>query len=253
MDGWIKLHRCLIEKAIWKKSLPEQKVVLVTILCLANHEPNEWIWQGEKYSVQSGQFITSLEKLAEKSGVSIKSVRTALTKFEKLEFLANISAKTGRLITVTNWALYQHIEKKPADKSANDGQTGGKQVATNKNDNTVIMKEQGYVQWFDEFYKQYPKKKSKADAEKAWRSLKPDKELFNNIISAIGVQKKSREWLKDGGQFIPLPATWIRGRRWEDAQRVDIEDESDPNSEYQKKLARQIEESMRITHEIPGI
>jgi DNA replication protein DnaC len=29
-------------------------------------------------------------------------------------------------------------------------------------------------------------------------------------------QKVSTEWLKDGGQFIPHPATWLNGRRWED-------------------------------------
>ena len=134
MDGWIKLHRCLIDKAIWKRSQPEQKAVLVTILCIANHEPNEWIWDGKKYIVESGQFITSLESLAKKSGVSIRSVRTALANFEKLEFLTSKSTKTGRLITVVNWALYQHQENKSTNKSTNDRQTTDKEPTTNKND-----------------------------------------------------------------------------------------------------------------------
>ena len=127
MDGWVKLHRCLIDKAIWKRSQPEQKAVLITILCIANHEPNEWIWDGKKYIVESGQFITSLESLAKKSGVSIRSVRTALANFEKLEFLTSKSTKTGRLITVVNWALYQHQENKSTNKSTNDRQTTDKE------------------------------------------------------------------------------------------------------------------------------
>ena len=41
-DGWVKLHRCLLDKAIWKKSKAEQKAVLITVLLLANHKNNEW-------------------------------------------------------------------------------------------------------------------------------------------------------------------------------------------------------------------
>ena len=141
MDGWIKLHRCLINKPIWSASKPEQKAVLITILCLANHEAKEWIWQGQKFVVREGQFITSLDSLAKKSGVSRKSVRTALANFEKLEFLANESAKTGRLITVINWALYQSQEETAANESAKHRQSTGKAPATNKNDKNERMKE----------------------------------------------------------------------------------------------------------------
>ena len=33
---------------------------------------------------------------------------------------------------------------------------------------------------------------------------------------ALEVQKQSQQWRKDGGQYIPMPATWLNGRRWED-------------------------------------
>ena len=36
------------------------------------------------------------------------------------------------------------------------------------------------------------------------------------MLSAIDTQKKSDQWKKDGGQFIPNPATWLNQRRWED-------------------------------------
>jgi hypothetical protein len=32
----------------------------------------------------------------------------------------------------------------------------------------------------------------------------------------VKVWKNSQQWTKDGGQFIPMPATWLNGRRWED-------------------------------------
>ena len=136
--GWVKLHREILEKAIWKCSTPEQKAVLMTIIMLANHTENQWIWKGKQFKCQPGQFITSLKSIAFHSGVSIKNVRTAIGKFEKLEFLASEGASTGRMITVCNWDTYQNNEiegGKPSGKQVADtGQTGGKRVATNKKD-----------------------------------------------------------------------------------------------------------------------
>lgn len=71
--------------------------------------------------------------------------------------------------------------------------------------------------WFEEeFWPEYPKKKNKLDARKAWKSLNPDRELQATILDAVRRQKLTRDWQKDGGQFIPHPATWLNGRRWED-------------------------------------
>ena len=107
--GWVKLYRELKSKSIWQLSSPEQKVVLITILLLANHEENKWEWKGEQFACKPGQLITSLNSLVREcgEGVTIQNVRTALDRFEKLGFLTNISTKTGRLITVVNWEKYQ--------------------------------------------------------------------------------------------------------------------------------------------------
>jgi hypothetical protein len=133
--GWLKLYRELIEKPIWKCTTPEQKAILITLLCMANHEEQEWIWRGKKYKCKPGQFITSLKSIAEKSGTSIKNVRTALKNFEQIyEFSASESTNKNRLVTITNWELYQSRDGKVASKAASKRQASGKQVATNKND-----------------------------------------------------------------------------------------------------------------------
>ena len=69
---------------------------------------------------------------------------------------------------------------------------------------------------FDQFWLAYPKHQSKPQALKAFTKLNPDEELMQQILSAIEVQKQSDQWTKDGGQFIPLPATWLNNKRWED-------------------------------------
>ncbi|WP_048341025.1 MULTISPECIES: hypothetical protein [Clostridium] len=143
MQGWIKLYRQLLDKTIWKNSTPEQCKILITLLLMANHKENEWEWQGKKFSVVPGQFITSLDNIAKEcgKGISVKNIRTALTKFEKYGFLTNQSTKTGRLITIVNWAFYQGEEiqngKVNGKEVAKKRQSNGKEVAPNKNDKNV--------------------------------------------------------------------------------------------------------------------
>ena len=140
-QGWIKLHRELIDKAIWKTSTPEQKIILITLLLMANHEENEWEWNGERYKVQPGQMITSLKSIAEAcgDGVTIRNVRTSINRFEKYGFLTNQSTNKNRLITIVNYTKYQGNEYQPdkaTDKQlTSNRQATDKQLTTNKNDN----------------------------------------------------------------------------------------------------------------------
>lgn len=69
---------------------------------------------------------------------------------------------------------------------------------------------------FAAFWAAYPKKAGKADALKVWNKLAPDVVLQEQMGKALEVQKQSQQWRKDGGQYIPMPATWLNGRRWED-------------------------------------
>lgn len=75
---------------------------------------------------------------------------------------------------------------------------------------------------FDRLWPAFPKKVGKQDALKAWEKLLKDGELppTEVLLSAIEAQKKSPQWLKNQGEFIPYPATWLNGKRWEDEIEV---------------------------------
>jgi hypothetical protein len=74
----------------------------------------------------------------------------------------------------------------------------------------------GALRGFEDWYAIYPKKQARGDAERAWIALHPNPALIEKMIAAVYVQMRSEQWTKDGGKYIPLPATWIRGKRWED-------------------------------------
>ena len=69
---------------------------------------------------------------------------------------------------------------------------------------------------FAMFWKAYPRRTAKGNAEKAWRKIKPGQELTGHILDSIERHKHSDQWQKEGGRFIPHPATWLNGKRWED-------------------------------------
>lgn len=74
---------------------------------------------------------------------------------------------------------------------------------------------------FLEFWSRYPKKQGKKGALKAWRKLSPSPELVNEIMSGLEWRLSCEEWTKDGGKYIPLPASWLNGERWKDERSIE--------------------------------
>ena len=72
------------------------------------------------------------------------------------------------------------------------------------------------MEQFDEFWKEYPRKKGKGDARKKFiKAL--TKTSFETIMDALARDKKSKQWNKDGNDFVPYPATWLNQERWDDS------------------------------------
>lgn len=70
---------------------------------------------------------------------------------------------------------------------------------------------------FAEFWSAYPRKVKKPDALKAWRQVAASLPDGRSVVKAVESWKGSESWTKDGGKFVPYPATWLRGECWNDA------------------------------------
>ncbi len=70
---------------------------------------------------------------------------------------------------------------------------------------------------FDKFWINYPKKRNKGYAKKVWLRIKPSEKLLKIMMDKIMEAKKTHDWQKDGGQFIPYPSSWLSGECWEDS------------------------------------
>ena len=105
---------------------------------------------------------------------------------------------------------------------------------------------------FARFWASYPNKKGKDDAWKAWQKREPNEALTERIVAAVEEQKRWPDWTKDGGRFIPHPATWLNRGSWSDEPTEHgtalVSDRTRQNEEHRREAVRLIEESSNGPH-----
>lgn len=69
---------------------------------------------------------------------------------------------------------------------------------------------------FDAFWSAYPKKVGRGDARRAWNKAHVTHEIFAKIMNTLQRATQSDQWKRDGGKYIPNPATWLNQERWND-------------------------------------
>jgi len=68
---------------------------------------------------------------------------------------------------------------------------------------------------FAEFWAAYPNRTAKPAALRAFKAQRVNGEL-SNILQDIASKSQTDDWTKDGGKYVPNPATYLNQRRWED-------------------------------------
>ena len=139
-SGWITIDR-KIRDWEWYQDISVKTLFFECLLAAQ--------WADTKYKgvlVKRGQFITSIPKLAESTGLSIKQVRRALKCLVGTGEVADNASSKGRIITVMKYDEYQNMADKKADKGqtkgrlrADKGQTEG---TLNNNINNIKEEEQ---------------------------------------------------------------------------------------------------------------
>lgn len=69
---------------------------------------------------------------------------------------------------------------------------------------------------FARFWDAYPRKVAKQVAWKAWQKIRPDESLLAAMLQALEWQIRLPDWTKEGGAYIPHPASYLNAGRWQD-------------------------------------
>lgn len=203
MEGWIMLHRKLLDHAIFKN----HKLLQVFLYCLlkASHKEHTQLVGDQLVTLQPGQLATGRKAIASKTGLTEQNVRTALNKLEKCGILTIRKTNKFSIVSIVKWNDHQQINQQVTSKqpASNQQVTTNNNVKNENNDNKYIS--------FDDFWNIWPKKTAKQDAEKAWKKAKITEEIFILIQQHLAIA-----YLTTEKSYIPNPATYINGKRWND-------------------------------------
>lgn len=169
------------------------------------HEGQFWTYNSVKAFEELFPYLTA------------KQIRTAL---EKLEECGAI--KTGNFndskYDRTMWYSCQIDLPKKANGNAKQGNSHT-YVNTDKNPTARDA-------CFERFWMSYPKKVGKDAAQRAWQKIKAPSDTLDAILHALTWQTRSEQWMRDGGQYIPNPATYLNQGRWKDERPAGIPERS---------------------------
>ena len=107
-EGWIKLYRQIQECEIWDNDKPfDERSAWIDLLLLVNHKDKNTLFDKKPITVNRGQRITSIRKLAERWNWSYKRTREYLILLEELHMITRESDNQKSLITIVNYDIYQ--------------------------------------------------------------------------------------------------------------------------------------------------
>jgi len=134
-DGWIKLHRKLLENPIFLN--PYLLQIFVYCLLKANHKNRDLIWNGRMETIQTGSFITGRLQMAKDLKQRDSALYKRLQLLTKLGYIELKSNNKFTLLTIVKYKTYQVSSSKEEQQSNNKVTTKEQQSNTNNNDKNV--------------------------------------------------------------------------------------------------------------------
>ena len=223
MEGWIKLHRKILDNDLWVTDNHLAKVIFIDCVLKANHKARFVPIKGSfGIHIKRGEFITSLRKMANYYNSTTKTIKKILVLLQKMGILETQGKTHYTLIIVRNYDQYQHNDNvngntlydTEVDTTETVRTTQGKRtLPTNKKvKNDKNEKNSIYTSSFEKFWNVYPVKVGKKIAFGIWKRQHIG-EVVEEIVEFVDKAKGTRQW-KEG--FIPHPTTFLNGHRWED-------------------------------------
>lgn len=240
MSGFIKLHRRIMDNPLFQQK-PAARHLFIDLLSLAAWKDTTQDWRGKPVAIARGQVMISTRSVADMCGFGHQAVRTILKQLASHEVVKiNTLPNNGPMvITICNYSKYQdeqHTANTVANTPLTHCQHTKERREEDKKELTLIEPQAPKRDVFEDFWKAYPKKVGKGQAERAFRAALKITSL-ETILEAIGEQ---RGGLSADKQFIPHPSSWLNGKRWLDEKPVGTVNGSNMSDAERKWLLREL-------------
>lgn len=149
MEGWISLHRQVMENEFYFSEKFTKSQAWIDLLLLANHKPSTVFIRGIEIKMKSGDLCYSQLSLAKRWKWNFKTVKKFLGVLQKREMINYSGGKLTTVISILNWSKFQFYgeQKEPintdsnSDYLPNNGEQNGEQkenkTETDNNGNNI--------------------------------------------------------------------------------------------------------------------
>lgn len=111
-QGWIKLHRQILDCSIWTSKEPfDKRSAWIDLLLMANHADKKIMIDNQTVTVSRGSYMYSIEKMCVRWMWSRGKVKRFLDVLESEHMINTERTNKGTLITIVNYSVFQHSEK----------------------------------------------------------------------------------------------------------------------------------------------
>lgn len=148
-EGWIKLHRKVLENPIVTKD-NDHLAVWIWLLLNASHREHPAVFNGEKITLKPGQLITGRKKLAEECRISESKANRIINDFKIEQQIEQQTNRHGSLISILQWDEYQKSEQQNEQLMNNQRTTNEQPVNTKQECKNERMEECSlFTSWND--------------------------------------------------------------------------------------------------------
>ena len=119
MEGWIKVHRKILDNPIVCKD-SETLAIWIYLLLNATHQEYDVLLKGKRITLKEGQLITGRKSISEKLKISESKVQRVLKMLEIEQQIEQQTNSQSRLISIINWDKYQESEQQIEQRSNNE-------------------------------------------------------------------------------------------------------------------------------------
>lgn len=109
-NGWIKLHRKILDCFIWQDKPYDKARAWIDLLLLAMHSDKKMLIDDDVVIVRRGEFMTSIVKLADRWGWSRNKVMRYLDMLECEQMLNTKRTPKGTLVSIIKYDVYQIVD-----------------------------------------------------------------------------------------------------------------------------------------------
>lgn len=132
--GWIKVHRQMLDSAVWTSGDIALFRVWMWCLLRASHRDRQAVVGNEVYDLEPGQFFTGRHKGADQCGIPASTFTDKMRLLEKMGNIRQEPDSVGTRVTVLNWATYQLSDFESRQQTDSDPTDPRQRPDTNNND-----------------------------------------------------------------------------------------------------------------------